>query len=469
MSNKVNLHKLPTGVPGLDTLLAGGISKYSFIVLTGAPGSGKTTLAHQMMFSLASEQRKALFFTILGEPPLKMLRFQQQYSFFDPAKVGPAIKYVNLADDLQKSGFEGVLQRILAEVQGFQPELIFVDSFKSVVQATKGSDSAMASLQYFVQQLGVQLSTWQATTFLIGEYADSTQEENPIFTVADGVIHLCQNMDQNAMVRKVRVVKMRGSAHMSGLHTFRITDAGLHVYPRTFSGGIVDAPEDPNFRTGSERVSSGSAELDEMLGGGIPVGFSAVITGPSGSGKTVLATSFLKAGVDNGEHGVIASFENSFFFASNSPLQAMVESGKVSEVRPHSFDVSIEEIVTELAEAVDRTGARRLVIDSLTALELILAPQFRLNFQESLFRMLSNLHARGVTVLMIRNVSEMGGQVFSASSFIVDCIISMRYVERDSHLIKLISVPKLRGSAHSNEVRVFQTFADRIEIGPLLD
>ena len=469
MSNKVNLHKLPTGVPGLDTLLDGGISRYSFIVLTGAPGSGKTTLAHQIMFSLANEQRKALFFTILGEPPLKMLRFQQQYDFFDPAKVGPAIKYVNLADDLQKSGVEGVLQRILSEVQSFQPELIFVDSFKSVVQATKESEQSLATRQYFVQQLGVQLSTWQATTFLIAEYADSTQEENPIFTVADGVIHLCQDMDQNAMVRKARVVKMRGSAHMSGLHTFRITDAGLHVYPRLLSGGIVVAPEDPNFRTGTARASTGSPELDDMLNGGIPIGFSAVITGPSGAGKTVLATSFLKAGAEVGEHGIVASFENGFFHASNAPLQALVDAGKVTDVRPHSLDVSIEQVVTELADAVVRTGARRMVIDSLTALELILAPQFRENFQESLFRMLSNLHARGVTVLLIRSMSEEGGQLFSANSFIVDCIISMRYVERDSKLIKLISIPKLRGSPHSNEVRIFQTFADHIEVGGLLD
>ncbi len=469
MSNKVNLHKLPTGVPGLDTLLAGGISKYSFIVLTGAPGSGKTTLAHQMMFSLANEERKALFFTILGEPPLKMLRFQQQYSFFNPSLVGPAIKYVNLADDLQKGGFEGVLQRILAEVQSFQPELIFVDSFKSVVHATRDSDVSMSSLQYFVQQLGVQLSTWQATTFLIGEYADGAQEENPIFTVADGVIHLCQDMDQNAMVRKVRVVKMRGSPHMTGLHTFRITDTGLHMYPRLLSGGIVDAPEDPAFRRGLSRISSGSGELDDMLGGGIPVGYSVVITGPSGAGKTVLATSFLREGAMAGEHGLIASFENSFFFASNAPLQELIDTAKVTEVRPHSFDLSIEEVVTELAAAVDRTGARRLVIDSLTALELILAPQFRENFQESLFRMLSNLHARGVTVLMVQNLSELNGQMFSASSFIVDCIISMRYVEHDNELIKLISVPKLRGSAHSNEVRTFHTVADGIEIGGVLE
>ncbi|HEY0061696.1 MAG TPA: ATPase domain-containing protein [Telluria sp.] len=464
MSNKVNLHKLQTGVPGLDTLLEGGISKYSFIVLTGAPGSGKTTLAHQIMFALANEQRKALFFTILGEPPLKMLRFQQQYSFFDATKVGSAIKYVNLADDLQKGGFAGVLDRILLEVQSFQPELIFVDSFKSVVQATRDADQSMASLQYFVQQLGVQLSTWQATTFLIGEYADSTQEENPIFTVADGVIHLCQDMDENAMVRKVRVVKMRGSQHMNGLHTFRITGHGLQVYPRLLSGGIVNAPEDPTFRTGAARISTGSPELDGMLGGGIPVGYSVVIAGPSGCGKTVLATSFLKAGAAVGEHGVVASFENGFFFASNAPLQKLIEGGHVTDVRPRSFDMSIEEIVTELAEATIRTGARRLVIDSLTALELILAPQFRENFQESLFRMLSNLHARGVTVVMVRNLSETGEHIFSSSSFIVDGIISMRYVERDNKMIKMIAVPKLRGSDHSNEIREFITHDDHIQI-----
>ncbi|QYF95492.1 AAA family ATPase [Massilia sp. PAMC28688] len=467
MSNKVNLHLMPTGVPGLDTLLTGGIARYSFVVLTGAPGSGKTTLAHQIMFNLASEQRKALFFTILGEPPLKMLRFQQQYAFFDAARVGPAIKYVNLADDLQKSGFAGVLQRILAEVQNFQPELIFVDSFKSVVQATDESSESMASLQYFVQQLGVQLSTWQATTFLIGEYADSTQEENPIFTVADGVIHLCQHLDENAVVRKVRVVKMRGTPHMPGLHSFRITDAGLHVYPRLLSGGILPDVK-PGVRVGNRRVSTGSLELDGMLGGGIPVGFSAVVTGPSGAGKTVLATSFLKAGAEAGEHGIIASYESAYLDASNTPLQGLIQSGKVTDVRPHRLDLSIEEVVTDLAEAVDRTGATRLVIDSLSALELVLAPQFRHNFQESLFRMLSSLHARGVTVLMVRNLTEAQGQMFSPSSYIVDCIISMRYVELKNKLIKIISVPKLRGSTHSNEVLTFETFADHIRIaGPL--
>src|SRR6478672_10705731 len=137
MRFKVVLGKLPTCVPGLDTLLGGGLTEFSFNVIAGAPGSCKTTLAHQIMFGLVNPQRKALFFTVIGEPPLKMLRYQQQYSFFDIDKVGSMIRYVNLADDLKDNGFSGVLSRILNEVADFQPSLIFVDSFKSVMHTAK--------------------------------------------------------------------------------------------------------------------------------------------------------------------------------------------------------------------------------------------------------------------------------------------------------------------------------------------
>jgi circadian clock protein KaiC len=113
MSGKVALLKLSTGVPGLDTLLGGGLSEFSFNLIAGAPGSGKTTLAHQIMFARASAERPALFFTVLGEPPLKMLRYQQQYSFFDIDRVGTCIRYVNLAEDLRSGDFSGVLDRML--------------------------------------------------------------------------------------------------------------------------------------------------------------------------------------------------------------------------------------------------------------------------------------------------------------------------------------------------------------------
>ena len=96
--NKVTIQRLASGVPGLDELLGGGIPEFSFNLVAGTPGSGKTTLAHQIMFSLASPERKALFFTVLGEPPLKMLRYQQQFPFFDVEKMNDSIKFVNLSD-----------------------------------------------------------------------------------------------------------------------------------------------------------------------------------------------------------------------------------------------------------------------------------------------------------------------------------------------------------------------------------
>ena len=169
MSDKVTLGKLSTGVPGLDILLGGGLSEFSFNLIAGAPGSGKTTLAHQIMFALASPERRALFFTVLGEPPLKMLRYQQQFSFFDMNKVGPCIRYVNLADDLRAGHFNGVLERIMREVEDFGPGLVFVDSFRSVMQAARSGNEGLSDLQAFIQELGSRMATWQATTFLIGE------------------------------------------------------------------------------------------------------------------------------------------------------------------------------------------------------------------------------------------------------------------------------------------------------------
>ena len=94
MSNKVTIHRLSTGVPGLDAILGGGLPEFFFNLITGSPGSGKTTLAHQIMFALATREKPALFFTVLGEPPLKMLRYQQQFSFFDQDRVNEAIRFV---------------------------------------------------------------------------------------------------------------------------------------------------------------------------------------------------------------------------------------------------------------------------------------------------------------------------------------------------------------------------------------
>ncbi|HEX6612564.1 MAG TPA: ATPase domain-containing protein, partial [Rhodanobacteraceae bacterium] len=137
--SKATINRLQTGVPGLDEVLGGGLPEFSFNILAGPPGSGKTTLAHQLMFALATPERPALYFTVLGEPPLKMLRYQQQFDFFDSEKINHAIRFINLADDAVTGDLGKVLERIVAEVKAHAPGLVFVDSFRSVILATQGN------------------------------------------------------------------------------------------------------------------------------------------------------------------------------------------------------------------------------------------------------------------------------------------------------------------------------------------
>ena len=152
--------RLPTGVQGLDEVLGGGLPESSFNVIAGPPGCGKTTLAHQIMFALATPERPALYFTVLGEPPLKMLRYQQQFEFFDSSKVNACIRFINLSAEAATGDLQQVLARIEAEVATHDPRLVFVDSFRSVVLAQDGGKSFIG-LQQFVQQLGMLMTSWR--------------------------------------------------------------------------------------------------------------------------------------------------------------------------------------------------------------------------------------------------------------------------------------------------------------------
>ena len=468
MTKKVIIRCLPSGVPGLDNLLGGGLPEFSFNLIAGTPGSGKTTLAHQIMFSLAKPDYRALFFTVLGEPALKMLRYQQQFAFFDHDKINESIRFVNLATELLEGDFDRVLARIAAEVKAYAPSLVFVDSFRSVVQSVKREDQSVSDLQRFVQQLGQQMTSWQATTFLIGEYLAPEQESSPVFTVADGILWLSQNMHRNSMVRKMQVVKMRGQAQAPGLHTFRISDAGIQVFPRAIvqqSEAVTSAAQQT---AGTKRVPMGTPSLDEMLGGGLLAGYSLLLVGPSGSGKTILATEFLAEGARRGEPGVIAAFEKSPSQLLNNKLSELVKTGQVGVINTRALDLSIDETLHDLIEMITRMQAKRVVIDSLSGFELALAPEFSEDFRGSLYRMVAELTAMGMTILMTSELEDRYTDLrFSpfGSAFLADAIIVQRYVEIAGQFKRALSVVKVRGSEHSKDIRLFEITNKGIVIG----
>jgi circadian clock protein KaiC len=464
------INKLVTGIPGLDDVLGGGVPELSFNLIAGGPGGGKTTLANQIMFATASVERPAVFITILGEPPLKMLRYQQQFAFFDESKIPGCVRFLHFGAELLEHGLEHVLDSILAEIEATSPKLVFVDSFRSIVR--KSMEPGQMELQSFVQRLALHLTSWEATTFLIGEYEQREADCNPIFTVADGILWLSQATSRNSIVRKLQVVKMRGQGQIPGLHTMKISGAGVRVYPR------LPNPDRPRTKPVDRNVrrKTGIAAFDEMLGGGIPAGYSVLVVGPSGSGKTILSTQFIRHGIDGGERGVIAVFEKRpDEYLTTAPgateLGALVDSGMLTMLYLRPLDLSVDETMEEIAAAVTATGATRVVIDSLMGFELALAPSFREDFRESLYRMVGALVELGVTVLMTAELVDSYTELRLSPhgiSFLTDGIVLQRYVELDGMLRKVITVAKMRGFDHSKELKLYDVGVDGIVIGESL-
>ncbi len=467
---KVKIRQLSTGVRGLDEILGGGLPEFSFNIIAGAPGCGKTTLAHQIIFANATPQKPALYFTVLGEPAIKMLRYQQQYSFFDPAKLGKAVRFINLSDVVLDKDMGAVLEEITREVAECSPSIVVVDSFRTVVRKAMG-DGTEGELQGFIQRLALFLTSWEATTFLIGEYSEGELRDNPLFTVCDGLFWLTQNTMRNSVVRKLQIMKLRGQNSVPGLHTIRITGDGLQAFSRTL--GLVGKKQRSSK---PRRLSTGVPELDKMMNGGILEGDSMLIAGPSGTGKSAIATQFIAEGIRQGEACVAAVFEErpkGYVARAGSfglDLETPQKNGQLEILYLRPLDLSVDETMQEILDAVERLNATRLTIDSLVGFEMALAPDFRADFRESLYRMIAALTGAGVTIISTVEIEDtFTAMLFShyTISFLTDDIIRLRYVEIDGQLRKVMIVIKMRGGNHSKDIREYViTDEGVVVIGP---
>lgn len=479
MNDRVPIVQLNTGVPGLNEVLGGGLPEFSFNLLAGGPGAGKTTLVHQICFALATPERPALYITVLGEPPLKLLRYQQQFEFFDQAKINTSLRFLSIDRAVLEGGLGKVLEKIVAEVEAMGPRLVVVDSFRAVIRASIEEHKGELPLQAFVQRLALHLTSWQATTFLVGEYMASEKEDNPIFTVADGIFWLSQSVERSSIVRKLQVMKVRGQETVPGLHTFRITRRGVTVFPRLPMPKELTVAHTQAIALSSgplERLSIGVEGLDGMMDGGIPYGSSVLIAGPSGSGKTILSMQFLAEGVKRQEPGLVAVFEKrpSDYLSTNPLGREMarhIHDGLLRIIYLRPLDLSLDETMEEVRRAVVAHGVKRVVIDSLSGLELALAPAFREDFLEALHRMVALLTSMGITLLLtVEMVDSYIDLRFSpqGTAFFTDGIILQRYVELDGQLKRLLAVVKLRGSQHSKDIRLYDVTNEGLVVGDAL-
>jgi circadian clock protein KaiC len=210
-----------------------------------------------------------------------------------------------------------------------------------------------------------------------------------------------------------------------------------------------------------------------MLGGGIPEGDSVLVAGASGTGKSVLATQFIAAGIRQGDPGIVVVFEErpqEYAGRAGSfglDLETPQHEGKLEILYLRPLDLSVDETMREILDAVQKIGAKRLVIDSLAGFEMALAPSFRSEFRESLYRMITALTGIGVTILstveMNESFTEFPFSTYSIS-FLTDDIIRLRYVCIDGQLRKILVVIKMRGGKHSNDIREYEITSEGLVI-----
>ena len=384
-----------------------------------------------------------------------------------------AIRFVNLSNFVLEKDLGAVLDEIIKEVEATNAKIVVVDSFRTVVrkaqsEAAAGITSEM-ELQGFVQRLALHLTSWQATTFLIGEYVEGELRDNPVFTVADGLFWLYQTVERNSIVRKMQVMKLRGQASVPGMHTFRITEAGLQTFPRTFGLNVKT-----EHVKGLRRLSTGIPKLDAMMGGGVPEGESMLLAGPSGSGKSTLGMQFIAEGLKQGEPGIVAIFEElpaehvqrAKMFGIDFDKPQKDGTLKLIYLRP--LDLSVDETVHEIVKSVKEIGCKRLVIDSLVGFEMALAPGFREDFRESLYRMIAALTRLGVTIMSTVEIEEdftsLDLSKFTVS-FLSDDILRMRYVSINGQFRKMMVVVKMRRSQHSIDMHEYKITSKGLDIG----
>ena len=452
--------RLRSGKPRLDAILDGGLPENAITLLIGLPGSGKTILAEQYVFENATPERPALYLSTVSEPFEKLIRYGQTLSFFDAKAIGRSVFYEDLGAVLNGLGLPGVLERVAALIKERRPAILVIDSFKAL-----SAYADEAELRPFLHELAGRLSASPLASFWLGEYGEQEIGNAPEFAIADAIISLTTTKVSQREGRWLRIMKLRGSEFAPGDHAYRLSADGLDVFPR-----LADIPDIDDYVLSEQRVSSGIAALDAMLADGYQPGTSTLCAGPSGTGKTLMGLHFIFNMADAGEHGVLATLQE-------HPVQLervargfgwSLHNDGIELMYRSPVDIYIDEWVYSLLETVERTGARRVLIDSLSDLQLASPDPIR--FREYMYSLAQRLARSNVSVFMTAELPDLFETTNLAEhgvSHLADNVVLLEYVRENASLRRALTVLKTRASRHEPETREYTITANGIVLEPV--
>ncbi|MBA3871997.1 MAG: AAA family ATPase [Anaerolineae bacterium] len=464
VSQRNSLERLPTGVVGLDEVLCGGLVAKRAYLLHGNPGSGKTTLGLHFLMTGAKRGDQALYIT-MGETE-QQIRQNGEEVGFDLT----GIKFLDLAPSpdffaqLQSYDIfspadverDPTTERITSEVEKLKPIRVFIDAMTHFRYLSSDDLQFRRQTHSFLRFL----TDSGATVLFTSEYS-AQQPDDDLQYMSDGIIRLDHEHD----TRTISVTKFRGSDFISGQHSLRLGNNGMEVFPRLVP--TIEVKQE--FTTGI--LSSGIAEFDELVHGGIERGTVTILTGPTGVGKTTLGMQFMKEAAGRGERSVIYTFEewsDALIRRSaniNIPVASMVERGTLAVVQIEPLRYSPDEFARMVRKDVEENGASIVMIDSISGYRLSVRGEDLLRHIHALAKY---LQSKNVAVILINEVDDIVGTFKAteiAASYMADNIIFLRYLEIRGELRRAVGVLKKRHSDFQKTMREYEITRYGIKVG----
>jgi circadian clock protein KaiC len=443
-----DLPRISTGSAPADRILGGGFPVNSINMIMGEPGTGKTLFAQQLVFHNAGGERPILYLTTLSEPLAKVVKYLQGFDFFDESKLGGAVVYDEIGNELAEEGIHALVPLVKERIKALSPKIIVIDSFKALHDLSP----SISEMRRVVHDLAGLLTAYETTTFLVGEYAEDQMAVLPEFVVADGIVELLRHEAGMRDDRYFRVRKLRGSAYREGRHALRLASGGVKIYRR-----LVSPRAAPDYSVRRERLSTGVIGLDEMIGGGLWRGTTTLLGGPTGSGKTTIGLQFVLDGLRQGEPGLYVHLEENPTQLSYlvQGFDADPSADDLHLLYRSPVELQIDGLVDEMFRIIRTRGVRRIVIDAVG--DLITAARDPQRLHDYLYAMSQHFAVNGVTAIFTFETARpgiTGGYAIDAPfSHLSDNILLLEMRIEEERTRRKLRILKTRGSAHDPRVR----------------